>query len=183
MTYSRHAVAHAISMRDFVDMSNTGNILLGSDRHILNVRQMIMGKILPQKGSGQVEIHIRLSSGVSWDEQRDELNRLIEAGNSLYVWMTPQEAERMDVDLNSINPVIIDHNFPVAAENFMIVATPLEARSLIWWVPDKSGVESLLDERVEPGVYGVLVTDPDETRRLLVKIRAVLIHQGFQKRE
>lgn len=182
MTYSRYAVAHAISMRDFVDMSSTGNILLGSDRHILNVRQMIMGKILPQhaNGWGQVEIHIRLSNGANWDDQRDDLMRLIEAGNSVYVWMTQQEAERLDVDRNSINPVIIDHSFPVAAENFMIVTSPLEARSLIWWVP---GQGLLVDDSADPSVYGVLITDPDETRRLLVKIRAVLIHQGFQKRE
>lgn len=185
MTYSRHVVAHAISLRDFVDMGSTGNILLSSDRHIINVKQMIMGKMLSQH-TRESEVHIRLSADADWDEYRHDLLRLIEAGNSIYVWMTPQEAESLDIPLNVINPVMIDHSFPVAAENFMIVATPLEARTLIWWSPEVSDASSIamwFEGITEPSVHGVLATDPDDTRRLLSKIRAALIHQESQKPE
>lgn len=194
MTYSRHVVAHAISLRDFVDMGSTGNILLSSDRHIVNVKQMIMGKILPQHAnhSGEVEVHVRLSAGAARDEHqhqhqhRDDLLRLIDGGNRVYVWMTPQEAETLDIPLNAINPVMIDHSFPVAAENFMIVSTPLEARTLIWWDSEAdyhSGIEVLFEGITESGVRGVLATDPDDTRRLLSKLRAALIRQESQKPE
>jgi hypothetical protein len=85
------------------------------------------------------------------------------------VWTTEKEAESNQFGQNT---VIINENFPIASENFLIVATLSDARSLVWWASGYRAPEAT--SRKSGEVIGLLVTYPDETRHLLSKIHSVL---------
>lgn len=166
MTFSRIHVAHAVSLREFIDMSSTGNILLGNDTHLRNLRNMIVGKILDERFSG-AEIHVRFSERKDIDSELSLLKRIASSGVPVYIWATEQESNLTEPGLNI---VVIQPDSPVASENFLIVATPTDARSLVWWNTNGSHTHTT----TEADVIGLLITKPDDTRNLLSKIHSVM---------
>lgn len=168
MTCSRIHVSEAFSLREFINVENTGNILLGNQAHISSFISVIVQKILGGRLGG-AEVHVRLSDHRSLRGEIDLLKQLAAAGVPIYVWTTEEEAGNNQFAQNT---VIINENFPIASENFLIVATLSDARSLVWWA---SGYRAPEATSRKPGeVIGMLVTYPDETRHLLSKIHAAL---------
>ncbi|MBZ0294465.1 MAG: hypothetical protein K8L99_18015 [Anaerolineae bacterium] len=165
MTFSRIHVTRAVSLREFIDMSSTGNILLGSDVHIHNLRNMIVGKILDEHFS-ETEVHVRFADPKELRSGLGLLKKIAADGVPVYVWTTEQEADISEPELST---VIIKPDFPVASENFLIVATPADARSLVWWSTNGHTRAPNYND-----VIGLLITKPDDTQALLLKIHSIL---------
>jgi hypothetical protein len=168
MTFSRIHVSEAFSLREFINVENTGNILLGNQAHISSFVSVIVQKILGGRLS-DAEVHVRLSDHRQLRGEIELFKQLAAAGVPIYVWTTEKEAESNQFGQNT---VIINENFPIASENFLIVATLSDARSLVWWASGYRAPEAT--SRKSGEVIGLLVTYPDETRHLLSKIHSVL---------
>lgn len=167
MSISRIPVTHALSLRDYINLENTSNILLGSEAHISHFLDIIIEKTLAGRGV-EAEIHLRFADQQFLRSELELIKRLISNGVEIYVWLTEEEAESIQPDHNI---VIIKRTYPIAAENFLIAATRTDARSLIWWKPANRSTEP---GKKQQEVAGLLITYPDETRRLMAHLQAAL---------
>jgi hypothetical protein len=169
MTVSIIPMNRLISLREMIDLSDTGNILLQSNMHIIKFRNILLEKI--RAGQAQdIHIHVRLNMGQALQDELALYEELVASGAHITVWATASEFKLMERKLNA---VIISPSSPIVEESFIIITTGYDGRALITWTPDDPAPHTTVSN-----IRGVLITNPDETKRLLAKIDALV-----QKRE
>lgn len=164
MTLSIFQLNGLTALRDMLDLANTGNILLQSNMHILKFRTILLEKIKGDQAR-ETEIHARFIDRENIQEELALYEELAEAGAEITLWVTAAELKQIG---RKFNIVVIPPNAPVIEESFIITMTASDGRALFTWMPDDSPTQPITNVR------GVLVTSPEETRRLLSKIHILL---------
>ena len=141
-----------LSIRELVDLQDTGNILLDQRHHITWCENIIMGRMRDANPGGAC---VHLSAwGTQFHDRLEQMVRpLLAAGYCVTLWATPEAGEYAAPDFNL---VIVQPDHPLTREHFLISAGTETGEALIWWPQDANA-----------DLHGVLVTNSAQTQRLI----------------